>query len=157
MEGMRKMKVDGEKGFTLIELLAVIVIIGIIAAIAIVSIGGLIDRARSDAFVQTAYTLKEAAEIYARDQHVHDTDILKVTYQTLYQEDLLEEIKDPYTKTFLDPKSNNSYVIMNGLNADSVCLKGNTKNICSENDGDTSIEKPVPFDQVSINWVHDNQ
>ncbi|MED1204796.1 prepilin-type N-terminal cleavage/methylation domain-containing protein [Heyndrickxia acidicola] len=150
------MKVKGEKGFTLVELLAVIVILGIIAAIAIVSIGGLIDRAKSDAFVQSAYTLKEAAEIYARDQHVHDNDILKVSYQILYQNNLLEEIKDPYTKTFLDPKSNDSYVIMNGLNADSVCLKGFEKNICSTNNGDTSVENPVPFDELSINWVHDN-
>ena len=49
----RKMKalLKNEKGLTLIELLAVIVILGIIAAIAIPSIGGIIDKTKDDAKV----------------------------------------------------------------------------------------------------------
>ncbi|RIV13331.1 prepilin-type N-terminal cleavage/methylation domain-containing protein, partial [Priestia flexa] len=46
---MMKKFLKNEKGLTLIELLAVIVILGIIAAIAIPSIGGIIQKSREDA------------------------------------------------------------------------------------------------------------
>ncbi len=45
---MRKM-LKNERGLTLVELLAVIVILGIIAAIAVPSIGDIIEKSREDA------------------------------------------------------------------------------------------------------------
>ncbi|RNA70656.1 prepilin-type N-terminal cleavage/methylation domain-containing protein [Alteribacter keqinensis] len=53
-----------EKGLTLVELLAVIVILGIIAAIAIPAIGGIIDNSKKDAHIANAETLANAARLY---------------------------------------------------------------------------------------------
>jgi type IV pilus assembly protein PilA len=62
---MLKRIIKNEKGLTLIELLAVIVILGIIAAIAIPSIGGLINKTREDAVKADAVQLLNAAKLYA--------------------------------------------------------------------------------------------
>lgn len=53
-----------QKGMTLVELLAVMVIVGIIAAISIPAIGGLLENTRKDAFVSSAVTLQESARLY---------------------------------------------------------------------------------------------
>ncbi len=56
-----------KKGVTLVELLAVIVILGIIAAIAVPTIGGLITRQRENAAEATYVSLEEQARLYAID------------------------------------------------------------------------------------------
>jgi type IV pilus assembly protein PilA len=61
----KKAKVlKNEKGLTLIELLAVLVILGIIAAIAIPAIGNIIEDSREDAVKQDAIKILEAASLY---------------------------------------------------------------------------------------------
>ncbi|MCA1036404.1 MULTISPECIES: prepilin-type N-terminal cleavage/methylation domain-containing protein [Bacillus] len=61
-------KLKNEKGLTLIELLAVIVILGIIAAIAIPSIGKIIENSKIDAVKADAIQILNAAKIkYAED------------------------------------------------------------------------------------------
>ena len=54
-----------KKGATLVELLAVIVILGIIAAIAVPTIGGLIARQRANAAEATYTQIVSAAQTYA--------------------------------------------------------------------------------------------
>lgn len=68
MMSMLKMRMKlfkNQKGLTLVELLAVIVILGVIAAIAIPAIGSTIENARNNADVQSANMLEEAALLWA--------------------------------------------------------------------------------------------
>jgi type IV pilus assembly protein PilA len=57
-------KLKEQKGFTLIELLAVIVILGIIAAIAIPAIGNVISKSDKKATVQDGLLIIEGAKMY---------------------------------------------------------------------------------------------
>ncbi|ADH98955.1 pilus assembly FimT family protein [Salisediminibacterium selenitireducens] len=52
-----------QKGLTLVELLAVIVILGIIAAIAVPAIGNIIENSRKDAQIANAEALYDAARL----------------------------------------------------------------------------------------------
>jgi len=54
-----------KKGVTLVELLAVIVIMGIIAAIAVPAIGGLIDNSKINAVEAQISAIEDAARLYA--------------------------------------------------------------------------------------------
>ncbi|MFS0775791.1 type II secretion system protein [Neobacillus sp. 3P2-tot-E-2] len=58
-----KNKLKEQKGLTLIELLAVIVILGIVAAIAVPSIMGIIDKSKKDAKVAEAIQIISAAKL----------------------------------------------------------------------------------------------
>jgi len=95
---MVKRIVKNERGLTLIELLAVIVILGIIAAIAIPAIGGLIDNSKKDAHVANAQQMINAAKIAV----TADKDLIPangkytlVTLEYLEDEGYLETVKDP--------------------------------------------------------------
>jgi len=56
-----------KRGVTLVELLAVIVILGIIAAIAVPTIGGLIERQQAKADLATYDSVLEAGRLYATE------------------------------------------------------------------------------------------
>ena len=54
-----------EKGFTLIELLVVIIILGILAAVAIFAVGGINDRAKTNACKTEVGTVETAVAAYS--------------------------------------------------------------------------------------------
>lgn len=64
MKKFLRKRLKNEKGLTLVELLAVIVILGIIAAIAVPAIGNIIENSRVKAIKADAQNVLAAANIY---------------------------------------------------------------------------------------------
>ncbi|QTD41575.1 competence type IV pilus major pilin ComGC [Sporosarcina sp. Te-1] len=77
MKKLMQKRLKNEKGLTLVELLAVIVILGIIAAIAVPSIGNIIENSRIKAVKADAQTVLSAANMYFAENG--DKDSVTVT------------------------------------------------------------------------------
>ena len=84
-----------QKGMTLVELLAVMVIVGIIAAISIPAIGNLLDNTRKDAAVATAQAVQDAARLYVTSNNIAYNITLTATG---------EESNDLVTSNYLESK-----------------------------------------------------
>lgn len=138
------MKKNNERGFTLIELLAVIVILGILLSIGALMIQTTISKAKQDAFISNAYTMKEAARKYALYHRIDQTPVDRVTYQDLLKEGLVEEARDPFTGEVF-AEDNPSYIIFSGIDPVSICLYAESYKIC----GNGESEEPSSFDSLS--------
>lgn len=95
-----------QKGLTLIELLAVIVILGIIAAIAVPSIGGIINKTENDAKVAEGLQIISAAKLYATAKAPADNTT--ITQDELI--DYLDNVKDIAFTVNFTKSENGKYI-----------------------------------------------
>ncbi|MEH7273206.1 type II secretion system protein [Neobacillus vireti] len=113
---LKVLKLKEQKGFTLIELLAVIVILGILAAIAVPAIGNIIEKSKTDAQITEAIQIIDAAKLaYAEDNTTKtfsatstDNDVTAATNDL---EDYISKLKDKSWTVTLG--ANNVWTITN--------------------------------------------
>lgn len=121
---MFKRFLKNERGLTLIELLAVIVILGIIAAIAIPSIGGLINKTKEDAIKADAVQVLNAAKLYVstnagkiEDDIAADSNkkvvLSKAKDGTGPLDEYLDKVPEVYSVTITKDASTNKFVYTN--------------------------------------------
>jgi prepilin-type N-terminal cleavage/methylation domain-containing protein len=152
------MLLRANRGMTLIELLAVIVILGIVSSIAVVAVLQLIEKSKERAFVSDAYMLYEGARLYVGAEKVEflpARSSAALTYGQLVEEGLLHPLQDPFTGNVLPAETNPSYVLItkgeDGSLNYSICLIGETKQICTYSDKSPE----VPVEALSVEQIRD--
>lgn len=147
-----------EKGLTLVELLAVIVILGVIAAIAVPSVTGIINSTKTKARNATAQQIYNAARLYVTTEDAgqfsdYNTTGSKgeLTLQDLIDKKYLQSgLTDPKTGDPLDTDKTVIYWDSAGTTATEelwydVSAAGSSTSTPTEIDTDSSADNIQPY------------
>ncbi|MDQ0163155.1 type II secretion system protein [Aeribacillus alveayuensis] len=135
---MFKNRVKNERGLTLVELLAVIVILGVIAAVAVPSIGNIIQKSKEDGVKADAIAILNAAKLYITEQNVDTTS----GAVTITKDDLVDYLEDSGTEwqgngPTITYNSNNQLTISGSATAGNKTLTFDNATIKDINDDDS--------------------
>lgn len=135
-----KKKMKDQRGLTLVELLAVIVILGIIAAIAVPSIGNVIQKSKEDAIKAEALQIINAARLFSIETPITSGGIDQEDLEPKYLDST--DSFDEYTVEYVD---NELLLTGDGENG-SLVIKfiDASKDIINKDDGSGSRTIPVP-------------
>jgi len=140
MKKFLQKRLNNEKGLTLVELLAVIVILGIIAAIAIPSIGGIIDNSRIKAVKADAQNILSAANMYFAENN--DENDKKVTLEALKDENFIDNAGSFVISenVYVDKVSGgNKFTGTGGKGKSTVTINGATSKDITDSKNDTTV------------------
>ncbi|MGM0864299.1 MAG: type IV pilin protein [Bacillota bacterium] len=138
LKKMKKM-LKNDRGLTLVELLAVIVILGIIAAIAVPSIGNIIEKSRADAVKAEGIQVLNAAKLFVSSEGIPTDKTIEAGDLTDYLEENGDVMVDGYT---VKVENDNSLLLNGSGKKGSVTITfadASIAEINSAGKGDTTI------------------
>lgn len=144
------MKILNKKAMTLFELLAVIIILGVIAAIAFPTVNRLIDNQRRSAFAEEANLFIQSAVQLAEDEYEFYEDT-QFTYYLNFKDDsdYDEEfdITEEFTKLSGDYKGKITFeVVDDELTITEIIFENNKYKI----DTEKTLELTIRFDRADV-------